>query len=240
MKARTDPFAGLKVAIVHYWLVGMRGGEKVIEELCEMFPGADIFTHVARPENLSATLLKHRITESFVGRLPGAKSHYQKYLPFMPRALEGFDLTGYDLVISSEAGPAKGVICDPDAVHVCYCHSPMRYIWDQYHVYRAGAGRLTRWVMPWLAHRLRVWDQSSAARVDHVIANSHFIQRRVAKTWGRESDVVHPPVDLQAFRPGEADQVGDHYLYVGELVGYKRPALMIDAFNHSGRPLHRQ
>ena len=235
---RRDHFAGLNVAIVHYWLVGMRGGEKVVEELCNMFPQADIFTHVARPERLSARIREHRIVESFIGRLPGAKSHYQSYLPFMPRALEGFDLTGYDLVISSEAGPAKGVICDPDATHVCYCHSPMRYIWDQYHVYRAGAGTLARLAMPWMAHGLRVWDQTSAARVDHIVSNSSFIQRRVAKSWGRESEVIHPPVDLEAFAPAtDPAAISNRYLYVGELIGYKRPDLVVDAFNASGRAL---
>ena len=130
----TAQFAGLKVAIVHYWLVGMRGGEKVIEDLCLLFPQADIFTHVVARENLSDTINRHNISETFIGRLPGAKTHYPKYLPLMPRALESLDVTGYDLVISSEAGPAKGVITDPDTLHLCYCHSPMRYIWDQYYV----------------------------------------------------------------------------------------------------------
>lgn len=234
----TDPFAGLKVAIVHYWLVGMRGGEKVVEELCTMFPQADIYTHVAKPEKLSERIKRHRIIESFVGRLPGAKRHYQNYLPLMPRALEGFDLSGYDLVISSEAGPAKGVICDPDATHVCYCHSPMRYIWDQYHVYRAGAGTMARLAMPWLAHNLRVWDQASAARTDRIIANSGFVQRRVAKFWGQQAEVIHPPVDLAAFSPAiDPNAISDTYLYVGELARYKRPDLVVEAFNASGRPL---
>ena len=226
----------MKVALVHYWLVGMRGGEKVLEELCRLYPDADIFTHVAAPENLSETILKHRIIETFIGRLPMAKKHYQKYLPLMPWALEGLDLTGYDLVISSESGPAKGVITNPDALHVCYCHSPMRYIWDQYHIYRKEAGWLTRTVMPLLAHRLRIWDTASAVRVDHVVANSAFVSRRVKKFWGREAEVIPPPVDIDAFTPN-GQQAENFYLCAGELVTYKRPDLVIEAFNRSGRNL---
>ena len=140
----------MKVAIVHYWLVGMRGGEKVLEALCELYPDADIYTHVAVPENLTDRIRKHKIVETWIARLPLARKFYQKYLPLMPLALESLDLSEYDLVISSEAGPAKGVITSPDSLHICYCHSPMRYIWDQYPVYREQAGFLTRLVMPLL------------------------------------------------------------------------------------------
>ncbi len=227
----------MKIAIVHYWLVGMRGGEKVLEELCALYPQADIFTHVAVPENLSETLRAHKITETFIAKLPRAHKYYQKYLPLMPRALENLDLTEYDLVISSEAGPAKGVICRPDALHVCYCHSPMRYIWDQYHTYHATAGRLTKLLMPHIAHRLRIWDSASAARVDHVIANSRFVAKRVAKAWGRKADVIYPPVDVAAFTPDAPVEMEDFYLYAGELARYKRPDLAVEAFNRSGRPL---
>lgn len=230
-------FANLRVAIIHYWLVGMRGGEKVLEELCEMFPQADIYTHVAIRENLSEKLLQHRITETFIAQLPGGRKHYQKYLPLMPMALEAIDLSGYDLVISSESGPAKGVITAPETVHICYCHSPMRYIWDQYHVYRAQAGRFTRVLMPLIAHWLRIWDQSSAARVDHIVANSDFVRTRVAKSWGRKATVVHPPVDVEAFAPQAGTSPEDFYLYVGELVSYKRVDLLIEAFNLNGRKL---
>jgi glycosyltransferase involved in cell wall biosynthesis len=231
------PLSALRVAIVHYWLVGMRGGEKVLEELCEIFPQADLYTHVAIPRNLSEKLRRHRIRETFIAKLPGGRRHYQKYLPLMPRALEALDLDAYDLVISSESGPAKGVITGPDTLHLCYCHSPMRYVWDQYPVYRAQAGRLTRWLMPLAVPRLRMWDQSSAARVDRIVANSDFVRRRIAKSWGRAASVVHPPVDLDAFVPQAGTPPGDFYLYVGELVSYKRVDLLIDAFNASGRKL---
>lgn len=230
-------FSTLRVAIVHYWLVGMRGGEKVLEEFCEIFPQADIYTHVAIPEKLSEKLRRHRIVETFIARLPGGRKHYQKYLPLMPLALEALDLSGYDLVISSESGPTKGVITAPETAHLCYCHSPMRYIWDQYHIYRSQAGWMTRLMMPILAHALRIWDQSSAARVDHIVANSDFVRRRIAKSWGREATVVHPPVDLDVFTPQAGVQPGNFYLYVGELVSYKRVDLLIDAFNENGRKL---
>jgi hypothetical protein len=130
----------MKVAIIHYWLVGMRGGEKVVEALCEMYPQADIFTHVYVPEMVSDAIRRHRVIPTFINALPRAARMYKTYLPLMPLALEQLDLRGYDLVISSESGPAKGIIAPSDAVHVCYCHTPMRYIWNMYHDYRSSAG----------------------------------------------------------------------------------------------------
>ena len=227
----------MKVAIVHYWLINMRGGEKVIEALCRIFPQADIFTHVVDPDALSPTLKQHTIHTSFINRLPRSKKWYQKYLPLMPRALEELDLTGYDLIISSESGPAKGVIAPPDALHLCYCHSPMRYLWDQHHVYRRDSGRLTGAVLSLVAPRLRVWDTASAARIDRIIANSHHVANRVEKYWRRSSDVVFPPVDIGEFATAPASELGDYYLWVGELAPYKRPDLLIEAFNENEKPL---
>jgi len=226
-----------RVALIHYWLVGMRGGEKVLESLCRMFPQADIYTHVHVPGSVGQVIGAHRITQTRVGRMPMAPRMYQKYLPFMPRALEELDLTGYDLVISSEAGPAKGVITPPDAPHLCYCHSPMRYLWDQYHAYRAGAGRLTQMLMPHMAHRLRQWDVTSAARVDGFAANSTHVAARIRKYWGREAGVVHPPVAVGDFAPAPRDELGDYYLWAGELAPYKRPDLAVEAFTRMGKKL---
>lgn len=225
----------MRVAIVHYWLLRMRGGEKVIEALCELFPQADIFTHVYDQAGVSETIRGHKVTRSFISKLPNANKWYQKYLPFMPAALEALDLTGYDLVISSEAGPAKGVIVRPDALHLCYVHSPMRYLWDQYHAYRATAGLVEKLVMPWLFHGLRQWDVTSAARVDHFFANSSSVAQRIWRFWRREAEVIAPPVDTARFKP--AAQRGDYYLHVGELVPYKRVDLAIEACNALQRRL---
>src|ERR1700760_978075 len=150
----------------------MHGGEKVLEELLELFPQADIFTHVVRAEELSESLRHRNIRTTFISNLPGAKKHYKKYLPLMPLALEQLDLRGYDLVISSESGPAKGVITDPDSIHVCYCHSPMRYLWNMYHDYREDTGGIMRLLIAPVFHRLRIWDYAAAARVDYFVANS--------------------------------------------------------------------
>lgn len=223
-----------RVALVHYWLVSMRGGERVLERLLNLFPGADIFTHVYDPDRVSETIRNANVHQTFVGRLPGARKHYQKYLPLMPMALEELDLRDYDLVISSESGPAKGIITRNDALHLCYCHSPMRYLWDHYHDYKSAAGTLSRFMMPTMFHRLRQWDVSSASRVDTIMANSSFIARRVRKVWGREARVVHPPVAVDAFSPSA--QVSDRYLWVSQMTPYKRADIALEAFNRLGVP----
>lgn len=225
----------MKVAIIHYWLVNMRGGEKVIEALCELYPQADIFTHVVDESALSPILRKHRIYTTFIARLPGAKRHYHWYLPLMPLALEQLDLSGYDLVISSESGPAKGIIVGPNTRHICYCHSPMRYLWDMYHEYLNGASLPVRCLFPVLAHYLRIWDRQSALSVDQFIANSNFIAKRIAKYYRRDSVVIHPPVAVDDFYI--ADNIDDYYLVFGQLVKYKRADLAVEVFNRLGKPL---
>lgn len=228
-------FSQPRVAIVHYWLVSMRGGERVIERLLDLFPQADIFTNVYDPSAVSEKIRSRKVTTSFIDRLPGSRKLYQYYLPLMPMALEQMDLRGYDLVISSESGPAKGVITDPGSTHACYCHSPMRYLWDHYHHYRAEANPLARMAMPIMYNRLRAWDVSSSARVDRIAANSHFIQSRIRKFWRREAEVIHPPVETDLF--SKSDDISDAYLWVGQMVPYKRPELAVDAFNALGLPL---
>jgi glycosyltransferase involved in cell wall biosynthesis len=225
----------MKTAIIHYWLVGMRGGEKVLEQLCKLFPDADIFTHVFSPQDVSETIRKHNIQTTFIGRIPGARTHYKKFLSLMPRALESLDLSAYDLVISSESGPAKGVICRPDALHICYCHSPMRYIWDQQAQYFKSSGFVTRVGMRLLLPSVRIWDVVSTARVDHFIANSTAVAQRIEKFWRRPSEVIAPPVNTQRFRP--VGPRGDFYLYVGEFVPYKRADIAVDACNKTGHRL---
>lgn len=227
----------MKVAIVHYWLVAMRGGEAVLEELLRLYPDADIYTHVADRAGLQGALARRPIFETRIARLPGARKHYQKYLGLMPRALEELDLSGYDLVISSESGPAKGVVVPPAARHVCYVHSPMRYIWDHYHAYAGQLGPLERAYFSRLAHKLRIWDVTAAARVDHFVANSSFVAQRVRRYYNRDAEIVHPPVNLDAYRLPEVPAEREHYLFVSQLVPYKRADLVIEAFRGSDRRL---
>jgi glycosyltransferase involved in cell wall biosynthesis len=223
----------VRSAIVHYWLLGRRGGEKVLDALCRLLPDADIFTLFCDPATLSDELRGHRITTSFLNPF---RRGYRDLLPLMPMALESFDLRGYDLIVSSESGPAKGVIAASTARHICYCHTPMRYLWDLYPSYRNEWTR-SRWkraAMAPLTNYLRLWDFATAARVDRFIANSGNVRNRIWKTYRRESDVVHPPVDVAAFawQPSR-----DYYLVVSELVPYKRIDLAVRAFSGSGRKL---
>ncbi|GGZ25981.1 glycosyltransferase [Asticcacaulis endophyticus] len=228
----------MKVALVHYWLVGMRGGERVLEALCELYPDADIFTLVADPAKLSPTILKHKIHTSFLQKFGGVK-HYKAMLPLMPFAIESFDVTGYDLVISSEAGPAKAIVTRPDATHICYCHSPMRYIWDLYDQYRSSMGFMGRLIMSIAAPMLRVWDVTTASRVDHFIANSHYVAKRIEKFYRRDATVINPPVDTSRFVPlaSNSDGPGDYYLCAGQITPYKKVSLAVETFTKSGKPL---
>jgi glycosyltransferase involved in cell wall biosynthesis len=214
----------------------MRGGEKVVENLCRMFPEADIYTHVYAPDRVSEEINRHRVVTSFIDALPRAARLYQSYLPLMPMAVEQFDLRGYDLVLSSESGPAKGVIASPGALHVCYCHSPMRYVWNMYHDYREATGAITKILMPPVMHYVRNWDAIAALRVDHFVANSVTVRDRIRAYYRRDAAVIHPPVDLDAFEV-VPDEVADYFLMVGELVRYKRPELAVEAFNRMGLPL---
>ncbi len=227
----------MRVAIIHYWFVGMRGGEKVIEALCRMYPQADIFTHVYDPGAVSATIARHRVQTSFIARLPRARRAYKRYLPLMPMALEQLDLRGYDLIISSEAGPSKGIIPPAGALHVCYCHSPMRYIWNMYHDYRERTGTVTRLLMPALAHYVRTWDAIAATRVHDFVANSRTVAHRLHTYYRRDATVIPPPVDVDSFAPVPRSDLDDYYLMAGELVPYKRPDLAVEVFNRTGRKL---
>jgi len=227
----------MKVAIIHYWLVGMRGGEKVVEVLSDLYPDADIFTLVCDRAAISEKIKRHRITTSFLQKLGGVR-HYQKMLALMPFALESFDLTGYDLIISSESGPAKGIIPGPDATHICYCHSPMRYIWDLYPQYRAASGVITRAMMSLVAPALRQWDVTTSHRVDHFIANSEYVARRIERYYRRTAHVVHPPVNLSRFKSAlPAAEAGDYYLCAGQITPYKKIEIAVEACTRMGRRL---
>ncbi len=226
----------MKVAIVHYWLVTMRGGEKVLEELCKLFPQADIYTNVYAPEKISETIKSHKIYTTKINSWPLAKKLYQKYMPFMPKALMELDLTGYDLIISSESGPAKGVCPAPQAFHVCYCHTPMRYLWDMYHEYFRKSNALVKFFMKKMIPGLRQWDVMSSNLVDHFIANSSFVAARIQRYYNRKADVIFPPCDIDHYinNPRKPE---DFYLFFGQLVGYKRADLAIEACIRSGRKI---
>ena len=208
-----------------------------IKALCEMYPDADIYTHVYDKNNVSEVIRSHNVFTTFISKLPFAKKLYKLYLPLMPLALELLDLTDYDLIISSESGPAKGIIPGPAATHICYCHSPMRYIWDHYHRYKQGAGFLAKLMMPITSHYLRLWDAISASRVDIYLANSSHVANRIKKYYRRDAHVVHPPVSIQNFEQVDEANIKDFYLWAGELVSYKRPDILVDAFNVSGKRL---
>jgi glycosyltransferase involved in cell wall biosynthesis len=226
-----------RVALVHDWLTGMRGGEKVLEVIASLFPKAPIYTLFHFPGSVSQALESHPVHTSFLQRAPGLRGRYRSYLPLFPVAIEELDLTGYDLVISSSHCVAKGVIPSPDAFHLCYCHTPMRYAWDQEHAYfprRDGAVARMRSLA---LTALRSWDVSSATRVNQFVANSSFVARRIRSYYGRDAEVLHPPVDVEYFTPGSARETRkeeDYCLMVSALAPYKRVDLAIAACDRLG------
>jgi len=226
----------MRVALVHDWLVGMRGGERCLEVFCELYPDADVFTLVHAPGSVSPVIEGHRIVTSFVQRLPGAATRYPYYLPVLPAAVRRFDLRGYDLVISSSHCVAKGAWAPSEALHVCYCFTPMRYVWDMYGEYFGPRAPLAaRALMPPVAAALRRWDRAASAGVDDFIAISRHVADRIRRCYGREAAVIHPPVDVRRFEPGDGD--GGFYLVVSALVPYKRIDLAILAARRLGRRL---
>lgn len=223
----------MRCAIVHYWLLGMRGGEKVVEALCRLFPQADIYTLFYNPDAVSPLIRSHRVTASFLNPF---QKYYRSLLPVMPMALEHLDLREYELIISSESGPAKGVISSSRARHICYCHSPMRYLWDLYpeYLHEWTHSRIKRTLMTSFSSYLRLWDYASASRVDRFVANSINVQKRIWRSYRRKSQVVYPPVAVDAFyhRPAR-----DYYLIVSELVPYKRIEDAVRCFSRTGHRL---
>jgi len=232
--------SNLRVALVHYWLIARRGGERVLEALGDMFPQADLFSVVADPSKLAGSLRSLHLETSFIDCLPGSRRWHRHFLPLYPLALEQFDLRGYDLVLSSESGPAKGVLTTPQSTHLCYCHTPMRYLWDMYPTYRDGFSVWSpaRWAFVLATHRMRMWDRSTADRVDHFIANSQHTAARIRKYYQRAATVIHPPVEAPLAAPDSGEDHDDYYLSVGQLTAYKRVAHAILACNQLRRPLH--
>jgi glycosyltransferase involved in cell wall biosynthesis len=228
------------VALVHDWLTGMRGGEKVIEVLGSLYPDAPLHTLFHFPGSVSPAIESHPIRTSFLQKAPGLRRHYRSYLPLFPAAIEELDLSGFDIVLSSSHCVAKGVIAPPDAFHLCYCHTPMRYAWDQEHAYfpkRTGAGPRLRSLA---LTALRAWDVSSAARVHLFVANSRFVARRIETYYGRPAEVLHPPVDVDFFTPGKARERGrekGYCLMVSALAPYKKVELAMAACEKLGLEL---
>jgi glycosyltransferase involved in cell wall biosynthesis len=229
---------GPRVVVVHDWLTGMRGGEKVLESILRVVPDAELITLVHRRGSVSPLIEGRRIRTSVVDRLPAAARRYREYLPVFPIAIEGFDLDDADVVISTSHCAAKAVVSPGRATHVCYCHSPMRYAWDQFDAYfgeaRVGAARsrALRPVLAWLAR----WDRATAGRVDHFIANSAFVAGRISRYYNRRASVLHPPVDTRFFTPDGRDPDA-HFLVVSALVPYKRIDIALAAARDAGVPL---
>jgi glycosyltransferase involved in cell wall biosynthesis len=225
-----------RVAISHEWLTIPGGSEKVVFQLLELFPDAEIYTSVYDPAPWPPAIRGARVHTSFLDRLPGARRHYPRLLPFMNRAFESFDLDGYDLVISSNHACAKNVFTRPGTLHVCYCHTPMRYAWDPGFLEGEQIGRVERTVLPLLLGRLRRQDVAASARPDVYVANSRHVAARIRQHYGREAHVIHPPVDVAPLLevPRRRD---DYYLFLGRLVPYKRPELAVAACARLGRRL---
>ena len=224
-----------RVALVHHWFISRAGGERVFDTIASMFPGADVFTLFLDKHKLPPALHKHKIIASFLDKIPCAQKAHRHFLPLYPLAVEMLDLSGYDLVISSDSGPMKGVITDPNSTHICYCHSPMRYLWDGYSEYLRSMSPPIQTIFGLTSHYVRNWDYSAAQRVDHFIANSRYVAGRIRKYYRRESIVIHPPVNTsECFL---VSKHGDYYLAVGRLVPYKRTDILIDACCRLGRRL---
>jgi len=220
-----------KPALVHDWLTGMRGGEKVLETIASLYPDAPIFTLLHVPGSVSPALELHEIRTSFVQHLPGAARHYRQYLPLFPRAIEQFDLNGYDFVISTSHCVAKSAIVPIGTPHLCYCHSPMRYAWDQFDAYfgPGQVGRVRSAAMRVIMNRMARWDARTADRVDAFVANSQYVAGRIGRYYNRVATVVYPSVDTDFYQPAPARHPDPFFLVVSALVPYKRLDVAIEA-----------
>ena len=230
------PLAGRRVALVHDWLNQMGGAENVLEELVDLFPGAPIYTSIYAPDHMPDAYRAWPIRTSFMQRLPGVATHHQRYLPLYPSAFSRIDLSGYDVVLSNKSGFCHGVRTQNGprrALHVCYCLTPTRFLWlyDQYRAREQIGSALHVGLQPLLV-ALRRWDWAAAQRVDQFIAISSAVQERISRIYGRESVIIHPPVDTDYFSPDPSVPVGDYFLVVSRLIPYKRIDLAVQAFAH--------
>ncbi|MGZ3626966.1 MAG: glycosyltransferase [Ktedonobacteraceae bacterium] len=228
----------MKVALAHDYLNQMGGAERVVLALHEMFPDAPLYTSIYDPQRVDAAFQSIDIRTSFMQKFPLVKKHHQPFLPFYPFAIERLDLRGYDLVLSSSSAFAKGIITRPETMHICYCHTPMRWCWNyEEYVEREHLGKISRAILPFFISGLRVWDQTSSMRVDHFIANSPVVADRIRKYYRRDSVVIPPPVEVSRFTFDPTNRPEDYFLIVSRLMPYKRIDLAIEACNHLHLPL---
>jgi glycosyltransferase involved in cell wall biosynthesis len=226
-----------RVALVHDWLTGMRGGEKILEVFCELFPQATIYSTIHNAGMMSPVIERMKIRTSFIQHLPLKTTKYRHYLPLMPAAMNRLDFSEFDFILSTSVAVAKAAQPSSEALHICYCNTPMRYIWDQYDEYfgKGRAGFITHTAMALAAPSLRRWDVRTCNRVHYFIANSHNVAERITRIYHRTSDVIYPPVSTDKFMVSEKDD--GYYLVVSALVPYKRVDLAIEAFNNYGEKL---
>jgi len=235
---RIDSLSSLKVALVHDWLISPGGAEGVLKEFASLFPEAPIFTSVYDRKTMGSMFAENRVSASYMQKIPFAKRHYRKMLALMPRAFEEFDLSGFDLVLSSSSCCAKGVISPASTLHISYVHTPMRYAWDLYPDYVRQVGFLTRLAMRFQMTNIRQWDALSGIRVDRYLANSREVAARISKTYRRDAVVLHPPVQTDFYSlDSNPDRYENFYLVVSRLVAYKRVDLAVNACNKLGRKL---
>ena len=223
----------MKVAIIHEWLVTVGGSDKVCKAILDIFPNADIYTLVAKKEICEELGIPwEKVHTSFIQNMPFSKSHHRTYLPLFPLAIEQFDLRGYDVIISSSHCVAKGILKKENQLHICYCHSPIRYAWDMYNEYLEGSGLqkgIKGWLVRYLLHRVRKWDLLSSFRVNYFISNSDYVGKRIKETYRRHSTTIHPNIDISHFELCEKKH--DYYLASSRLVSYKKIDIVIEAFN---------
>ena len=219
----------MKIAFVCDWLTGMRGGERCLEAMCEVFSQADIYTLVYYPENFNGEFDSHKVSTSFIQKLPGNDKNFRRYLPLFPKAIERFDFSGYDFVLSFSHCVAKSIIVPKEIPHVCYCHSPVRYAWDMRDDYISSLPRSKRLLANITLDWLKKWDLKTSTRPDHYIANSKFIRDRIMRNYGLDSKVVYPPVDCERFAVSKSND--DYYLVLSALVPYKRIDIAVEAFS---------
>lgn len=227
----------MKIALVHDYLVQYGGAERVLEAFQELYPYAPIYTLIYDQESLHGHFAKSRIYTSFLQRIPFSKKRHRIFPPLMPFAIEGFDLSKYDVVLSDSSSFAKGVITRPETLHICYMHTPMRYAWDDCQKYTEDFGLpgFVKKLVPLLMSPIRLWDRASAERVDLFIANSRYVASRIRKYYRKESTVIHPPVNVAHYALSETQE--DYFLMVGRLIAYKKHDIAIEAFNQLGLPL---